>query len=434
MKRRLSLDESLVLIPVVFLLLLGPVLVFALPLTPSDRTALLGVALLGTGFATYLFYRALQTGLRRQYPVAPLVTLALNLAGVFILHRYFPIIDLVLFITIAGSGALWGLRPGLGMAGLAAAGYSAVLFALRPISSLDLLSLLVFDIHLLFVGGVTGLLATQEQQRRAQLEAINTQNLRLAQDLQAINADLEARVAAGADELRQAQLLKEELYEMIMHDLKSPLGTMISALHILRDTPPPETHTAQAAVSAALKAGDRQTMLIENLLDLQRLRAGALPLNLERIDLGPILHSLVEQLAPRADQKSIQIEERFAPALPAVRADRQLIARVVANLLENAYKFTPTNGRITVSAEVGPEVLRVIVADTGPGVPTAERQTIFEKYRQIIAGEAGVRDGAGLGLAFCKMALQAQGGQIAVGGAPGAGAQFEFTLSLVGSE
>jgi len=430
MKPRLPSDESLLLIPATLLLCLYPTLAFTLPLTPRDRAALLILALLATLFTATLIYRAAQLGLRRQYPLAPLLGLAFNLTSVFILHRYFPAIDLVLFITLAASGALWGLRAGLILSGVAAAGYTATLLILEPISSLNLLALVVFALHLLFVGGLTGLLATQELKRRAQVEEAGTQNARLAHSLQAVNADLEARVTAAAAELRQAQTLKAELYEMLMHDLKSPLGTMISALHILRDALPQEADVARAALEAALKAGARQTTLLENLLDLQRLRAGALPLNLEPLDIGSLLHALVEQLGPRVDMKTIQVEEHIPPTLPTIHADRLLITRVIANLLDNAYKFTPRHGKITVTAEAGPEALRVTVADTGPGVPGSAREAIFEKYRQIVNGEAGARDGTGLGLAFCKMALQAHEGQISVEASPGAGALFEFTLPL----
>jgi len=430
MKPRLPSDESLLLIPAALLLSLYPALAFMLPLTPGDRAALLILALLATLFTAFLIYRTAQIGLRRQYPFAPLLGLVFNLASVFILHRYFPAIDLLLFITVAASGALWGLRVGLILSGMAAAGYTATLLILEPLSSLNLLTLVVFALHLLFVGGLTGLLATQESKRRAQVDGANTQNARLAQDLQAANTDLEARMTAAAAELRQAQTLKDELYQMLMHDLKSPLGTMISALHILRDTLPQEADAAHAALEAARKAGERQTTLLENLLDLQRLRAGALPLNPEPLDVGALLHALVVQLGPRADVKTIQVEEHLPPALPIVYADRMLITRVIANLLDNAYKFTPRHGNITVTAEAGPEALRVTVADTGPGVPGSAREAIFEKYRQIVTGEAGARDGTGLGLAFCKMALQAHGGQISVGSSPSAGAQFEFTLPL----
>jgi signal transduction histidine kinase len=427
---RLSSDESLVLIPAAFLLGLYPALAFMLPLAPRDRAALLGLALLAAIFTGYLFYRAARTGLRRQYPWAPSAGLILNLAGVFILHRDFPAIDLLLFVTVATSGALWGLRAGLILCGLAAAGYAAVLFVGAPFSSVNWLALAVFNLLLLFVGGLTGLLATQEQSRRARLEEARAQEARLARDLQAANAALEARVDAAAADLRQAQQLKEELYEMLVHDLKSPLGTMISGLLIVRDTLPRGAEAARAALDAALKAGERQTTLLENLLDLQRLRAGALPLNPEPLDLGALLLSLVEQLGPRVGLKTIQVETHIPPGLPAVHADKTLMTRVIASLLDNAYKFTPRHGKITVTAEAGPEAVRVIVADSGPGVPGSARGAIFEKYRQIVASEAGVRDAAGLGLAFCKMVLQAHHGQISVGASPSAGAQFEFTLPL----
>jgi len=423
-------DERFLLIPAISLLLLLAVLAWILPLTARDRAELLLLIILNLGVTTYISYRASKIGLRRQYPSAPLLILSLNLADVYLIHHYFPAIDLLAFITIAGTGVFWGLKPGLSLGIIAALGYSLVLMATEPLSTFTLLTIAVYDLHLIFVGGITGLLATREQRRRAEIEAISAQNASLAQELKAANATLEDRVTASASQLSQEQQQKEELYEMILHDLKSPLGTMLSALQLLREEIPPDDSQARQALNAALNAGVRQTELIENLLDVQRLRAGALPLNLESIDLGPILQTLVEQLKPRIRRKSIQLEASFADTLPTVLADRYLISRVISNLLENAYKFTPPKGHITVTAEVQSGALHVKVADTGPGVPSPLRQVIFEKYRQLNIEGTSPQDGAGLGLTFCKMALQAHGGEITVSPSPSNGAQFEFILSL----
>lgn len=430
MQNRFLSNENLLLIPAILLLALGPILLVVLPLTPRDRTALIALALIGAAFLAYVIRRARQVGLRNQYPLTPLLSLGLNLAGIFLLHHYFPAIDLILFVTVAGSGALWGFWNGLWLSLLAAAGYTAVIVSLTPFSHLNLLSLSVFDAQLIFIGGITGLLASHDQRRHMELEAASIRAARLAQELQALNTELEVRVAERTAEVREAQQAREELYEMLMHDLKSPLGTMISALHILREILPLDASAARQALESALKAGARQTVLIENLLDLQRLRAGGWPLQMEALDLAPLLHELVEQLGPRAGMKSIRMEERMAPGLPRVHADKQLLTRVIANLLENAYKFTPTHGQITVAARRETNALRVSVSDTGPGVPGPQRQMIFEKYQQVLSGESSARDGTGLGLTFCKMALQAQGGTISVGVSPSNGAQFEFTLPL----
>lgn len=423
-------EERFLLVPALSLLLLLAVLAWVLPLNGGDRTALLLLISLSLGVTTYISYRASRIGLHRQYPSAPLLILIFNLAEVFILHRYFPAIDLLTFVTVAGTGVFWGLKPGLAIGVTAAAGYTLVLVAIEPSSAQNFLSLAVYDLHLIFVGGVTGLLATREQRRRAEIAIISAQNAQLARELKAANAELEDRVAVSTSQLSREQQQKEELYEMILHDLKSPLGTMLSALQLLREEFPPEAASAHQALNAALNAGVRQTELIENLLDVQRLRADALPLNLESVDLGPILHTLVEQLKPRIQRKAIQLEASFAENLPSVRVDRYLISRVISNLLENAYKFTPPKGKITVATRIHSGVLHVTVADTGPGVPSPLRQVIFEKYRQLQVSGTEAQNGAGLGLTFCKMAVEAQGGEISVYASPSNGAQFEFILPL----
>ncbi len=423
-------EERFLLVPVLSLLLLLAVLAWVLPLTAGNRIALLLLISLSLAVTTLISYRASKIGLRRQYPSAPLLILFFNLAEVYILHNYFPAIDLLMFVTVAGTGVFWGLRPGLDVGLTAAAGYTLVLMVIEPFSAHNFLSLAVYDLHLIFVGWVTGLLATRELRRRAELAVMSAQNAELARELKAANAELEDRVAVSTSQLGQEQQQKEELYEMILHDLKSPLGTMLSALQLLREEFPPESAQAHQALSAALNAGVRQTELIENLLDVQRLRAGALPLNLESVDLGPILQTLVEQLKPRIQRKTIQLETAFADTLPSVRVDKYLISRVISNLLENAYKFTPPHGRIAVGAQIQDGGLHVTVADNGPGVPSPLRQAIFEKYRKLQVAGTEAQNGAGLGLTFCKMALEAQGGEITVYASPSNGAQFEFILPL----
>jgi signal transduction histidine kinase len=434
MSRRLTLEESLLFVPSILLLLVYAALAFLLPLTPGEQLLFLLFLLAGACTTAWVLYRTVSIGLRRQYPLTPLVVLVFSLLAVLLLHRHFPAVALPLFIVIAGTGAIWGYRRGFLFGGLAAAGYAAAVLILEPFTWPGLLTLTTTALHFLFVGALTGWLASQEQARRAEIETVNRRNVQLAQTLQRVNAALEVQLAARDAEVRKAQRLHEELFEMITHDLKSPLGTMLSALFILREALPPDAQNAHQAVGAALKAGERQMELIEDILDVQRFRAGALPLTEERVEAAALLREIADQFEPRVERKAIQIERRFAAALPAVRADRQILARVVANLLENAYKFTPPRGRITMDAQPRGRHLRVVVADTGPGIPGPQRQDIFQKYFQVTAGDAAARDGVGVGLAFCKLAVQALGGEIGVGTSPGGGAQFEFTIPLAESE
>ena len=431
MRYRFTAEQGLVLVAAAVTTLLVFVVSRLLPLTTRDRTILTTSFLLNGVVAVYIAYRAAQIGLRRQYPLAPSLALGLNLVTLFILHPYFPTIDLILFLTAAGTAAMWGFWPGLTFGVITALSHLAVYLAYEPLTLSTILTLTVFDVLLIVIGGLTGLLATQEQRQHAQSEAISAQNVRLAEELRDINASLETRIVEGIAEVQQTQRQNEELYEMITHDLKSPLGTIQSALLIVQDNLAPEATQALQAVEAALRAGDRQLELIENLLDLRRLRAQTLPLNPEPIDLISLLDIEVEQIRPRASRKGLQLEKKFSDNFPPVLADRQLLARVLSNLMENACKFTPPNGAITVVASNTASHLRVSITDTGAGVPEPERQAIFEKYHQVLNGHTSARDGAGVGLAFCKMAVEAMKGWIAVVTAPGGGAQFEVTLPFV---
>lgn len=431
MRYHFTAEQGLVLVAAAVTTLLIFVVSRLAPLTARDRSILTISFLLGGAVAGYIAYRAAQIGLRRQYPLAPSLALGLNLITLILLHPYFPTIDLILFLTTAGTGVIWGFWPGLTFGVITALSHLAVGLAYDPLTLSTALNVAVFDGLLIVIGGLTGLLSTQEQRQRAQSEAVSAQNARLAEELRDINVSLETRVVKGIAEVQQTQRQNDELYEMITHDLKNPLGTIQSALLIVQDSLTPEATQAQQAVEAALRAGDRQLELIENLLDLRRLRAQALPLNLEPVDLISLLDTEVELIRPRASRKGLQLEKKFAAELPRVLADRQLLARVLSNLLENACKFTPLNGAITIAASGAVSHLRVSVTDTGAGVPEPERQAIFEKYHQILNGNTSAHDGAGVGLAFCKMAVEAMNGQIRVVTALSGGAQFEVTLPLV---
>ena len=140
-------------------------------------------------------------------------------------------------------------------------------------------------------------------------------------------------------------------------------------------------------------------------------------------------HWTVRQAQPLADQKGIALLLEVAETLPHVQADIDLTSRVVANLLDNAIKFTPLDGQITVTAEPGGEEIVVCVTDSGPGISADERVYIFEKYAQSDQGPRG-KGSVGLGLAFCKLAVEAQGGRIWVESEPDRGSQFKFALPV----
>jgi signal transduction histidine kinase len=408
MRRPLAFEQKIACLFAAAFFFIPAAPVLALPLPPRDRAAALSLLPLSFLLSVHLLYHAARHSLRRQSPLVPALILIISLGQVSLLRRHFLSIDLLLFTVTAGVGALWGIRPGLFVGVTAAAAHSVASLAT---GAGEAFSAALFALQLLFVGGLVGALSTHAQQCRVQAESLREQGARLAAP------------AAAPPRWRQ-----EEFYETLTHALKSPLGTMVSGLLILRDLLPPEPPALRQALDAALQAGERQQALIENLRDWQRLREGALSLRFERVELGEIVSPLVESFTPRLERKAISFEMRLGEPLPAVRADRALLGRVLAHLLESLHKFALPHGRLTLSAEAESGRVRVTLSDAGPAALEASRSAVIETYQQVLRGEAEARDGLGLGLAFCQAVLRAHGGQLSLSASPAG--DFQFTLAL----
>lgn len=223
--------------------------------------------------------------------------------------------------------------------------------------------------------------------------------------------------------------LRADLTSMIFHDLRSPLGNVISSLEVLHASLPADDEAMQSVLAIALRSSRRLSRLVESLLDLGQLEAGQAVLHRAVGPIGSIIVEAVEEVYPVAEAKGHLLQFAFAPAdLPQVDMDSDMIRRVMINLLENAIKYTRAGGRITISAHRQDEGVLVSVADTGPGIPASEHQRIFEKFSRL--QREGRQKGLGLGLAFCRMAIEAHGGRIWVESTEGQGATFRFILPV----
>jgi NtrC-family two-component system sensor histidine kinase KinB len=169
---------------------------------------------------------------------------------------------------------------------------------------------------------------------------------------------------------------------------------------------------------------------VDTLLDIARFEEGAMTLQLQRLDMAALIEETITGERHLAENKDMVMEARLAVELPAVSADRDVLQRVLTNLLDNALKFTPAGGRVWVEAHPEAKAVRVDVVDTGPGIPAGERERIFEKFTQV-RGQTGSRRGSGLGLTFCRMAVEAHGGRIWIEDGPGGkGSRFVFTVPI----
>jgi two-component system, NtrC family, sensor histidine kinase KinB len=233
------------------------------------------------------------------------------------------------------------------------------------------------------------------------------------------------------EELELARL-REDLTHMLMHDLRSPLALVQSSLEML-----PEAHHrlntehVEKLADIATRSCQRVLSLIDELLDIGRMERGQINLRLEPVKIDELLDEMAARYAPVAANNRIDFRVEGNGSLPPLRVDRSLITRVLSNLVDNAMKFTPDGGRVRVWAhEAFPaDAICLAVQDTGPGIPAEARRRLFQKFQQI-TGIPARRRGTGLGLSFCKLAVEAHGGEIWVESTVGEGSTFYLTLPV----
>lgn len=257
------------------------------------------------------------------------------------------------------------------------------------------------------------------------------------------------RLEQAFRELRRAEALRDALTQMIVHDLKNPLASITPWLQMAQDdTCTPEE--GQGYIQTAINECDYMLRLIEDLNDVGRVQhAGTLELVLEPLDLRELAHDVANRLQGRARDNGMLIvvdDPLEEDDMPPVRGDRNKMRRVMENLIANGIKYgrppegSPNPAEIRVSAvfepgsfETGPGAVRVDVRDFGVGIPVAEAERVFEPYYQAEAGRKR-KAGVGLGLAFCRMVLDAHGGAIWTAPNPRGGTIFAFRLPLEESE
>ncbi len=276
---------------------------------------------------------------------------------------------------------------------------------------------------------------------RAELLARVQALLRLKQandDLQRQHQELRAMT----ERLQTSEQQHEEMVQMITHDLRSPLTALQGSLELLNDgTLGPLNDRQQQFVRIGLQNSKTMGRMISDLMDMYRLEAGHLELDLEPLDIAVVADEVSQQMEGAVLERGLRLINAVPPGLPRVLADRNRLQHVLLNLITNAIKYTQ-EGRITLHATVeaplpagitmpGP-YLTIHVTDTGPGVPVDARDQVFEKFYRVPPEQAANRPrpvGTGLGLTFCKQTIKAHGGEIWVEpGDEGIGSRFSFTL------
>ncbi len=229
-------------------------------------------------------------------------------------------------------------------------------------------------------------------------------------------------------QLLEVQRLQQETVDLIVHDLRNPLHVIINALGVLNmSVPETVLNENQELLNLVTQTTDRMVRLIDSILDVSRIEAGQAQLSPTPTDLADLMRTAVQRVSYLLAKHSLDVTVD-APDLPDLLLDADMIDRVVANLIDNAIKFTPNHGHIHLSTELGDDHVRVRVADTGRGIPADQRERFFDRFVQVDGDQPRTR-GFGLGLTFCRLAILAHGGRIWVeDGVQGVGSQFVFTL------
>ncbi len=235
-------------------------------------------------------------------------------------------------------------------------------------------------------------------------------------------------------EQKELEEARQNLTSMIVHELRSPLQAVMGSMRLIAEVTGNEEPIVEQATDVSRRAVKKLLNLVNNLLDLSRMEQGEFVLDPSFETLRPILDDAVQELMPLAQEMSTVMRVEVPDDLPTVQVDRDMIGRVVLNLLDNALKYSEPGSLVSVEAVLQPEpgtagrpVVCVRVTDNGPGIPDEHKEAVFDRFSQI-PGRRGRRRSAGLGLAFCKMALESHGGQIWVEDNPEGGSVFIFSL------
>lgn len=249
----------------------------------------------------------------------------------------------------------------------------------------------------------------------------------------AMLAERTRQLAEQAERLTELSEVKNRFVANVSHELRTPLTLVQGAVRDLlgREELSP---TAQRRLQVALRNAERLGELVEQLLEVARLEAGAVSLKVRRLDLASFLRRVAGRFAHHSEQQGIVLQLELEPeALPVYFAE-DMVDKVLTNLLGNAFKFTPAQGHITLRLRTLQEgeqrLVRVEVIDSGPGIPAPKRRRLFERFYQVDQQDPRAPEGSGLGLAIARELVELHGGQIGAEAAPEGGSLFWFTLPL----
>jgi signal transduction histidine kinase len=283
---------------------------------------------------------------------------------------------------------------------------------------------------------VTILHDRREALERAKLyEQLKTASDELQARVQAATAELATQnelLRRQAIELEQASRLKSQFLANMSHEFRTPLNAILGYTHMLLQGVAGDLLPAVKRQLQRIDSNGRHLMTIINeILDITRIEAGKMPMQLSEFNLNELVPEVMTELDPVISRSKLTVAPRLRPDLPTIYSDRQKVKQIIVNLLSNALKFTHEGGiRITVAYRPAERTASVAVADTGIGISPENHEKIFEDFRQVDDSPSRQYGGTGLGLAICRRLATALGGRITLESTMGVGSTFTLTIPV----
>lgn len=233
-------------------------------------------------------------------------------------------------------------------------------------------------------------------------------------------------VIRDLSEIKRLERVRRDFVANVSHELRTPLASLKLLAETLKGGASDDPAVAADFLGRIEVETDKLTQMVRELGELSRIESGEAALQKKSLDIGPFIERVVERLRPQADRAKLALVVEAAPNLKSVPADADRIEQVLVNLIHNAIKFTPPDGKIVVTAAATSKGVEISVKDTGVGISPDDLPRIFERFYKADKARSG--GGTGLGLAIAKHIVQAHGGDLRAESAPGEGAKFTFTL------
>ncbi|MBS1486925.1 MAG: two-component sensor histidine kinase [Bacteroidetes bacterium] len=234
------------------------------------------------------------------------------------------------------------------------------------------------------------------------------------------------------DELKKLEVFRKEFIANVSHELKTPIFAAQGFVHTLLDGAMNDKNVREKFLKKAAKSLDGIDSLVQDLLTLSQIETGDIKMKFDQVDLVKLCEEVVEQFEEKAEAKKVQLKiMSHKQSNVVVRADPQRIGQVMTNLISNAINYTPEDGEVTISFDVGKKNIVTIVKDTGEGIPQEHLHRIFQRFYRVDKSRSREKGGTGLGLAIVKHILESHGSKAEVQSEVGKGSEFSFKLPRV---